>query len=132
MCRKPIMVATLALVTSLSAVLFSGTSASADAHVSKADLETVRVALAKYGVPQSTQKALLDAFAKGERWASETGAEPVATEVDEVGGSTRTIYRYEDGSVNVSTVEIPVEVGPGISPLGISGCQSYPVTGAKA
>ncbi|UQU65186.1 hypothetical protein COUCH_02215 [Couchioplanes caeruleus] len=132
MFRKSIMAATLALAVSLSAVAFGGAPASAATPVSKTDLQIVRAALVKYGVPPTSQNSLLSAFARGERWDSESGAAPVSTEVDQVGGAERTIYRYLDGSVNVSTVEIPTEVSPEVSAMGISGCQSYSVTGAKA
>ncbi|MGN9779740.1 hypothetical protein ACTMS0_28915 [Micromonospora sp. H33] len=126
------MAATLALAASLSAALISGTPASADSQVSKADLEYVHTALAMYDVPAKTQKALLKALAEGEQWDSQSGAAPVATEVDYVGGAERTIYRYEDGSINVSTIEIPSETTGEVSPMGISGCQSIAATGAKA
>lgn len=128
MFRKPIIAATMAMAASLSAVMFSSTAAQADPDVSNADIDTVRVALAKYAVPEPTQKALLQAFARGQQWDSETGAAPVDTQVSDVGGATRTIYRYQDGSISVSTVEIP---SPGGN-RSITGCQSYPVTGAKA
>ncbi|MFG1886475.1 hypothetical protein ACGFIR_01195 [Micromonospora sp. NPDC049051] len=132
MFRKTIMAATLVLAGSLSGTFLSSAPASADAQASKADIEYVRTALTKYDVPEKTQKVLLKAFVKGERWDSESGAAPVATEVDQIDGAERTIYRYEDGSVNVSTIEIPSETTGEASPMGISGCQSYPVTGAKA
>ncbi|BCJ68286.1 hypothetical protein [Polymorphospora rubra] len=132
MFRKTIMAVSLALAASLTATLFGGTPASADSQVSKADLEYVRKALAKYEVPVETQKALLKAFAEGERWDSQSGAAPVATRVDHVGGAERTIYRYEDGSISVGTIEIPSTTTGEVSPMGISGCQSVPATGARA
>jgi hypothetical protein len=100
--------------------------------VSKADLEYVRAALTKYDVPERAQKVLLRNLAEGKRWDSESGASPVATERSSTNGVERTIYRYADGSVNVSTIESPSSTSGGVSPMGISGCQSYPVTGAKA
>lgn len=132
MFRKTIVMATLALTTLLGAVFFGGAPASADSGLSKADLDYVRAALAKYDVPVKTQDELLKALVNGEKWDSETGAAPVATENDRVGGFERTIYRYEDGSINASMVEIPSVTTGGVSPYGISGCQSIPATGAKA
>lgn len=132
MFRKTILMAALASATLLSAIFVGGAPASADSGLSKADLEYVRAALAKYDVPVKTQDELLKALVNGERWDSETGAAPVATENARVGGFERTVYRYEDGSVNASMVEIASEAGGKVTPYGISGCQSVSATGAKA
>ncbi len=132
MFRKPILTAALALATLLGAVFFGSAPASADAGLSKADIDYVRASLTKYDVPAKTQDALVKALVNGERWDSETGAAPVATENARVGGFERTIYRYEDGSINASMVEIPSQTSGGYSTQGISGCQSVSATGAKA
>lgn len=132
MLRKPLVIATMTLVASLGSSLIGGAPAAADPQVSKADIEYVRTALAKYDVPTKTQDALLREFIDGERWDSESGAAPISTETETLNGVEQTVYRYRDGSINVSTVEIPAEPTGDVSLLGISGCQSISVGGAKA
>ncbi|WP_155246775.1 hypothetical protein [Salinispora arenicola] len=132
MFRKSIMMATVALAASLGSTLIGGAPASADSQVSKIDIEHLRTNLTKYDVPAKTQDALLEDFIKGERWDSETDANPVSSETERVDGVERTVYRYQDGSIGVSTVDIPSESTGESSILGITGCQSYAVAGAKA
>ncbi len=132
MLRKSILTAALALATLLGAVFFGSAPASADSGLSQADIDYVRTSLTKYAVPANTQDALIKALVNGERWDSETGAAPVATEHSTVGGFERTIYRYEDGSINASLVEVPKATSGGAGTMGISGCQSVSATGAKA
>jgi hypothetical protein len=76
---------------------------------------------------------LLDEFSAGKRWDPESGEAPVATEVSQVNGFERTIYRYQDGSINVAEVQEPSgTVTDGASPNAIKGCQSIAATGARA
>jgi hypothetical protein len=123
---KPLIAAALAITMSVGAALFSVAPAAAGPAVPENDLAYIRSAMAKYSVPAKQQKALLKAYAAGKRWDSLSGEAPVATEVSKIDGAERTIYRYEDGSVNVSEVDVPSEIGTGdITPSAVDGCQGY-------
>lgn len=125
----------IAAVTLAITASFVGTPASATPKVSKADVEYVRASMEKYGVPQKAQNRLIREFISGKRWDSQGGAEPASTEVTRAGAVERTIYRYADGSVNVSEMDIPTEVflsDGEIAPYAINGCQKYTKAGANA
>lgn len=131
--RNRFIAAALILAASIGAPLVSGTPAFAHPGPSASDIEYVRTALAKYDIPEKTQNALLNAYAAGERLDSESGAAPVATDVSHVDGFERTVYRYKDGSINVSKIQEPSSTGSdGVSPNAVSGCQSIAATGARA
>jgi hypothetical protein len=127
---RHLMTAALAFLMSVVAAAFSVAPAAAGSAVPQSDLAYIRSAMAKYGVPAEQQNALIKAYAAGARWDSQSGATPVATEVSKTGGVERTIYRYKDGSVNVSEGDIPSAIGTGdIGVNAIGECQGYAKTG---
>ncbi len=130
--RKKILVTTILALATVMAGLTTAAPASAAETVPPADLAHIRGEMTKYGISESTQARLLREYARGERWDSETAAEPVSTKTTRSNGVERTIYQYADGSLNVAEVEIPTEVPAGVNPNSISGCQAYAKTGARA
>lgn len=65
MLRKPLVIAVMTLAASLGSSLIGGAPAAADPQASKADIEYVRTALAKYDVPTKTQDAHLRSLSTG-------------------------------------------------------------------
>ena len=128
------LVSTLGLTLAL--VAGSVTSAQAvDAEVVSDDsaFESISASLAahltEYGVPASTQAAIIEGWRNGDLPDSMAGAEPTTTSTSNVGGMSVTVSRYADGSVSVTSVEQPVSAGGRAStgrgqltPMGVSGC----------
>ena len=132
--RKKIFVAALISVATATAGLMGANPATAADKVSPADLQYVRSAMVKYNVPLASQTRLLNEYARGERWDSETDAKAVSTEVTQANGVETTIFRYADGSVNVSKIDIPsaAPTEGQVGTMAISGCQGYAKPGYNA
>jgi hypothetical protein len=130
--KQPLIASALTLAASVVVGLAAAAPASAAPTASISDIEYVRAALQKYSVSQDVQERLISDFAAGRRWASQTGAEPVSTEVKQVNGTERTIARFQDGSFTVADVEVSEAATDQVKPMGVTGCQSYNKAGAKA
>lgn len=79
-------------------------------------------------VPSTTQDALLANLERGVLPQSSTGADPVTTLTDNVGGMARTIDVYADGSRRIYSRQTAAQpTKSGVTALGntISGCTTY-------
>jgi hypothetical protein len=117
----------VAVVTTAAAIAALAVGMSYAAHAdtagwSQADLDYVQGQLQAHGVPQKTRQKLMADFVVGKRWESEkANAKPVSTENAAVDGFQQTTFRYSDGSVAVSKMEIPRRED--ISTSSINGCK---------
>ncbi|MGK3708875.1 hypothetical protein [Arthrobacter sp. IK3] len=92
--------------------------------------QDARTFLAEYGVDQPTIDALIASFEAGQTWDSLSGAEPVSTEAISEAGADKTVARYADGSVAVTSIQKPAAVQGGVAPQGVSDCK-YARIGAE-
>ncbi len=76
-----------------------------------------------YGVSPQVQDQLLSDLAAGGTWDALAGGTPVSTEDLTTRGQPETVYRFADGSIKVTSVEV-AEVLPTdeVPSRGISGC----------
>ena len=116
------------VVASVAALLTAGSVVSLPANVStpaaaETDLAYVRQALQRYELSSEVRLRLLADFVAGRVWDSQSGAEPVATDVERIDTVERTIYRYPDGSINVSEMSVPGATEPtDVDAARISDC----------
>ncbi|WP_439693863.1 hypothetical protein ACRQ4B_06440 [Curtobacterium sp. SP.BCo] len=79
---------------------------------------------AKYNVPSSTADALWSKFQKGSLLDSmKSGVDPVSERTQRVGTQQETVRTYADGSVDVSSVEVPkVTPAGGATIMAVGAC----------
>ncbi|WP_147440470.1 hypothetical protein [Mycetocola tolaasinivorans] len=71
-----------------------------------------QIFLTEYGVSLETQHALFEKLEKGEKWDSFSSlVEPTSSESYVENGYEKTVAHYNDGSVSVSRIELPIEIG---------------------
>lgn len=78
------------------------------------------------GVSTENQELLLIKFDQGQPWDSFSGADPVRTDVSTLNGEVKTVEHFADGSLSITTVELPATAPQDpntVAPMGISGCQ---------
>lgn len=83
-----------------------------------------RAFLAEHGVSADVQDALMAKLKAGELWDVFAGGNPVSTRTTTSPGMRRTIDTYADGSISVTSVEVPVRTlaRPGVSPMYVANC----------
>ena len=84
----------------------------AEAGITEELIGEARAFLAEYGVDAATADELIRKFEAGEKWDSLSGAKPVTTETSMVGSSERTVARFADGSLSVSSIQMPSATTP--------------------
>lgn len=116
------------LTTAMGGVLLFGTLGAAPALASDAQgpippdvLQRLNSSFDELGVAREAREGLLDAYARGETWGSSSGAEPVRTESYRVGDSEYRREVFADGSVSLTSMEMPLEETR-TSTRGLSGC----------
>lgn len=83
----------------------------------------------QYDVPAATQDELLESLEQGELWDAIGGSDPVNVTTNEHAGESETIERYADGSIVVTSVEVPADpfatdpIG-GVTPFTVGPCES--------
>lgn len=83
----------------------------------------------QYDVAPATQDELLESLERGELWDAIGGSDPVNVTTNAYAGETETVERYADGSIVVTTVEVPVapfSANPigGVTPFTVGPCES--------
>lgn len=107
-------------------------SSKTTADITSTEIDEIRGKLLEYDVPRSQADQLVNKLKKGEAWDSfKETAQPISTAEFNNGSEEGTIERYEDGSIIVSTLDIPTEVNESTAqPFGISQCNMISVVGA--
>lgn len=128
---KSVALAAALTLTAGTATAFAGPPAapaavqpSAEAGTMEQAIKDARAFLAENGVDAAVIDDLISKFEAGQPWDSRSGVEPVETSVTLVGGAERTVARYADGSVAVTSVQKPSAVrdAGAATPLGVSEC----------
>ncbi|WP_146067237.1 hypothetical protein [Arthrobacter sp. ZGTC212] len=104
--------------------------AGAPAHAAMSEDESsLRSWFDQYGISEPTQDLLIEKLETEGSYDAMEGETPVKTTTNESAKAITTIETFADGSINVSEVEKPAEVKPGvISIRSIDGCS---VTGGS-
>lgn len=89
----------------------SGMSNTAPVSVSEVESQIVE-RLRAFEVAEADIPGLVEKWRQGEPWDSMTGAVPVSVSREVERGVRATTERFEDGSVVVNSVEIPLVAGP--------------------
>lgn len=122
-----VLAATLGGVVPASAAS-SGSEVRNQGVLDASDLAELESFFATYGVDSETASDLIAAFQGGVVWDS-LGGDAVPISIDEfrLGSTWRTIETYSDGSIAVTSIDMPSDTsaGTGISPMGIYGCTKY-------
>lgn len=107
-------------------LLLAGTVPAASAAtnlITPAQEQQARAVFNEYGVSAQTQDSLFNKLESGQVWDVYTGATPVTSTTSIVGGYNQTLETFADGSISVSSVEIPRKTAVGgISPMSVTGC----------
>lgn len=111
---------------------FAGTSLAAEPApgLTQQERQELEQWWTEYDVPTATQDALLTALESGDVWDALDGAEPVSVQTRELPTESETVERYADGSIVVSTVEVPADPFAAGAPQGgpttfsVGSCQS--------
>lgn len=76
-------------------------------------------------IPADTQEKLLEKLNNGELWDSMKGSEAISAEEVNEHGFSKTIYRFEDGSAVITSVQNPLQTINANTDLqnGVSECQ---------
>lgn len=76
-----------------------------------------------YGVARPTQEALFRKIDAGQLLDSYSGADPVATKTLTTLGEVKNVYTYADGSLVVTSLQVPIAQQPGtMQPMTVGGC----------
>lgn len=89
---------------------------SAEAHI--------RSELTRYGVTGSVQDDLVEKAREGILWDNMSGVAPIETSTSQSGAMQETVERYPDGSISVTSLEVPSEAPAGqIGTMKVSQCK---------
>jgi len=106
-----------AIVASALTLAFVGAlavSARADETVIPSDvLASLNAGFDELSVAPEVREGLLEAYAKGKAWDNSSGSEPVTTKNYRVGITEFTRKVYADGSVSLTSVEVPLQATTG-------------------
>ncbi|WP_145985704.1 hypothetical protein [Microbacterium phyllosphaerae] len=133
---------------SIAAIAFSGTSATAAAplptvHNQQLDssdqpntgvlpAETLTALWDEYGVSTADQQGLLAKAEAGLAVDSMLGGTPLSVETHPEERGTTTVQRFPDGSINVTFVEEPAELGEGdVAARAVEGCTTQGLNGRR-
>jgi hypothetical protein len=132
--KKRLMVCAVTVLAALSTL--SPMTANASTAIQKADDDTSSLAdtltadqkaeitetFNQYGVPESTQTALIKKFEAGQPWDSMlTDKDPISVRTNKSATSVETVSTYRDGSIAIQTAPLFAESASTVR--SISGCQ---------